>query len=152
ETLQLEIKDLDHQLSERLATEKINSVENIHAILAQNIDVENVDKKIQQFKIDFETLKNSILELEQKFDKISFNQQQFETVEIAWKESSQKLKEKNDFVVKLASELERMKQQFEAKKQLLIDKEKLEKRASNLRLLTNLFSGQGFVQYVSSIY
>ncbi len=152
ETLQLEIKDLDNQLLERLATEKINSVENVQVILAQNIDIENVDKKIQQFKIDFETLKNSIVELEQKFTHVSFNQQQFETVEIAWKESSATLKEKNDFVVKLTAELERMKQQFEAKKQLLIEKEKLDKRASNLRLLTNLFSGQGFVQYVSSIY
>jgi len=42
--------------------------------------------------------------------------------------------------------------EFSKKENLLKEFSKLQKRAENLKIMTNLFKGAGFVQYVSSIY
>ena len=50
------------------------------------------------------------------------------------------------------TEIERLNKSFTEKKDLLIELEKLKKRAANLQTMRNLFNSAGFVQYVSSIY
>ena len=52
----------------------------------------------------------------------------------------------------LKHDLERITKEYTEKKDLLILKEQLEARKENIRTLSQLFTGSGFVNYVSSIY
>jgi exonuclease SbcC len=55
-------------------------------------------------------------------------------------------------VASLVNELEKMKKELDEKEDLINQFSALDSRATNLSMLSNLFSGNGFVNYVSRIY
>ena len=58
----------------------------------------------------------------------------------------------NENVTRTKTEITRLTKAFIEKKELLNALVQLEKRAENLKIMSNLFKASGFVQYVSSIY
>ncbi|MDC8106641.1 SMC family ATPase [Chryseobacterium sp. B21-037] len=124
----------------------------VQNILMIEIDVHKTRTQIQQFRIQFETLKNGIQELEIKLKDFSYDQEMFEAAEKQLKDIELQLKEANDSVVKVTSEIERLEKEYKKKEALLKNLSELQKRSDNLKIMTNLFKGAGFVQYVSSIY
>lgn len=126
-----------------------NEVENI---LQQEINIQETRAKVQQFKIDFETLKKVIEGLELKLKDLSFDDDRFSLAEKQFEEAQAELKQINDAVVTMTAEKERLEKEYRKKEELLKELTKLQKRSENLKLMMNLFKGAGFVQYVSSIY
>ena len=97
-------------------------------------------------------MKSSIHELEQKLADVSFDEMIYKTQEEKLTFVTNQLKEASEIVTKIKTEIERLNKSFAEKKDLLIELEKLQKRATNLQTMRNLFNSAGFVQYVSSIY
>lgn len=143
---------VQQKIAENVVKAKIENSEVARHLLAQEIDIEKEKAKIQQFKIEFETLRNSIKESEEKLKGVSFDRNQFELEEEKWKQSKVVLTEKNNQVIRLQADLERLKTAFESKKALLKEKAQVEKRAENLKIMASLFYRAGFVQYASSVY
>ncbi|WP_426276023.1 AAA family ATPase [Chryseobacterium sp. S-02] len=150
--LEKEISDNKGLIGKALTEQQFNHLDEIQLILAQEISVQEVRHTIQQFRIQFETLKNSILEFEMKLKDFSFNEEEFLAVENQFGSFENDLKTANNSVVKITAEIERLEIEFKKKENLLRDFAQLQKRAENLKTMTNLFKGAGFVQYVSSIY
>lgn len=149
--LQQEIAD-NTLLIEKALEEQQFEQNKVQEILAEKIDVQEAKKIIQEFRIQFETLKNSISELEQKLKDFTFDHEEFSTVESRFSSLELDVKAANDSVVKTHAEIERLEKEFKKKEDLLKLLAQLQKRAENLKIMTNLFKGAGFVQYVSSIY
>lgn len=150
--LEKEISDNKILIENSLSEQKFSTLEETLQILAQEIDVQETRNQIQQFRIQFEIVKNDILNLEAKLKDFSFDEEQFAETENQFKTFENDLKIVNDSVVKIATEIERLEKEFKKKEDLLKDLSQLQKRAENLKIMTNLFKGAGFVQYVSSIY
>ncbi|MDY0931821.1 SbcC/MukB-like Walker B domain-containing protein [Chryseobacterium sp. CFBP8996] len=150
--LEKEISENKNLIKKALSEQEFNTLEEIQEILVLEINVQETRNKIQQFRITFEILKNSILELEAKLKDLSFDQEEFSTIENQLKSFENDLKIANDSVVKIATEIERLEKEFKKKEDLLKDLAHLQKRGENLKIMTNLFKGAGFVQYISSIY
>lgn len=150
--LEKEIFDNKILIGNSLSEQKFSTLEEIQQILAQEINVHETRNQIQQFRIQFEIVKNDILNLETKLKDFSFDEEQFAETENQFKAFENDLKIVNDSVVKIATEIERLEKEFKKKEDLLKDLSQLQKRAENLKIMTNLFKGAGFVQYVSSIY
>ncbi|GAA5094537.1 SbcC/MukB-like Walker B domain-containing protein [Chryseobacterium ginsengisoli] len=157
--LEKQISELKSEISSNLESIEKSLSENnftdfsqIENILEKKINVEELRNKIQKFKIDFEILKNGISELEIKLKDFSFDDELFSIKEKEFTEAENVLKQINNFVVKLTTEIERLEKEYRKKEDLLKEQSKLHKRAENLKVMTNLFKGAGFVQYVSSIY
>ncbi|WP_159473346.1 SbcC/MukB-like Walker B domain-containing protein [Chryseobacterium sp. 18068] len=150
--LEKEISENKNLIKKALSEQEFNTLEEIQEILVLKINVQETRNKIQQFRITFEILKNSILELEAKLKDLSFDQEEFLTLENQLKSFENDLKIANDSVVKIATEIERLEKEFKKKEDLLKDLAHLQKRGENLKIMTNLFKGAGFVQYISSIY
>ncbi len=150
--LEKEISDNKHLLEKSLYEQQFNRLDEIQQILTQKINVQETRNRIQQFRIQFETLKNSILEFEAKLKEFSFNEEEFSALENQFRSYENDLKTANNSVVKITTEIERLEKEFKKKEDLLKNLALLHKRAENLRTMTNLFKGAGFVQYVSSIY
>ena len=150
--LEKEISDNKTLIENSLSEQEFSTLEEILQILAQEINVQETRNQIQQFKIQFEIIKNDILNLETKLKDFSFDEEQFAETENQFKAFENDLKIVNDSVVKIATEIERLEKEFKKKEDLLKDLSQLQKRAENLKIMTNLFKGAGFVQYVSSIY
>nr|WP_315032807.1 SbcC/MukB-like Walker B domain-containing protein [uncultured Chryseobacterium sp.] len=151
-TLQKEISDHQEIIDKALKAQDFTDFKDVENILIQEINVEQSRAKIQQFKIDFETLKKFIEGLESKLKDLSFNDEHFSLVEKHYSEVKIEVQQINDSVVKMASEIQRLEKEYTKKEELLKELTKLQKRSENIKLMVNLFKGAGFVQYVSSIY
>lgn len=144
--------ELNKELHAKLQQQEFTSQEEVEAILNRPLNVEAERKEIQDFRIQFETLRNTISDLEKKFESVIYNEERFKEETEKWQSEQEKLKENSALVVKEEAELNRLEKAFEEKKTLLQEFSKLEKRAEQLNIMSNLFKGAGFVQYVSSIY
>ena len=150
--LEKEISDNEKLLKESLSAQNLIDYQEVDTILGQKINVIESRKEIQKFRIEFETLKNSIAEFTVKLKDFSFDEEEFAKVENQFKTFENDFKTANDTVVKTSSEIERLEKEFKKKETLLKDLEKLQKRSDNLKVMFNLFKAAGFVQFVSSIY
>lgn len=152
EELQKEDENINAQISSKLVEQRLNSVEQVEGILKFQLDVPNQRKQIEEFIIAFETLKNSISELELKLKDFSFDQNQFSETENQFKIKETELLEATKLLTRTSSEIERLEVEFKKKENVLKEQTELLKRAENLKTMFNLFKGAGFVQFVSSIY
>ena len=150
--LKSESESISEKIKKLLEIHQIESVENVQQVLSLDYNVAKIRQEIEDFKISFETLKNSIKDLEQKFIEVPFDETIYKKQEEQFVEVTNQLKTANENVTKTKTEIERLTKSFEEKKDLLIDLDKLQKRATNLQTMRNLFNSAGFVQYVSSIY
>ena len=144
--------NLNIQINSAISTSNLENIEAVKSILQLQLDVVNIRKTLEDFKIKYVTLKNSIQELEEKLEKVSFDDEAYENHESQFNEISKQLNEAKKLVVETKAEILRLEKEFESKKELLKELAQVEKRSENLKILSNLFKGAGFVQYVSSIY
>ena len=147
-----ELKINQNKIEKALLKYEIEDVDKVQLVLNQQLDLLIVRKELEDFRVLFETLKSSIIELDQKLTEVSFDEKIYQSQEEKLFFVTNQLKEANEIVTKTTTEIERMNKSFGEKKDLLIELEKLQKRASNLQTMRNLFNSAGFVQYVSSIY
>jgi exonuclease SbcC len=150
--LEKEISENENILTKSLVENNFIDVKAVQNILLQEINVQQVRNTIQQFRIQFETLKNGIADLETKLRDFSFDEKQFAEAENQFTTAENNLKLANNSVVKISSEIDRLEKEFKKKENLLLDLAKVQKRRENLAIMQNLFNGAGFVRYISSIY
>ncbi|WP_106917413.1 SbcC/MukB-like Walker B domain-containing protein [Chryseobacterium aurantiacum] len=150
--LEKEVSTNQNAIGKALNEQNFTDFKEVEHLLQEEINIQEVRAKIQQFKIDFEALKKMIESLELKLKGLSFDGEHFSLVEKQFGETQTELKKINDSVVTMTAEKERLEKEFKKKEDLLKDLAKLQKRSENLKLMMNLFKGAGFVQYVSSIY
>ncbi|GEM51516.1 nuclease SbcCD subunit C [Empedobacter brevis NBRC 14943 = ATCC 43319] len=147
-----ELKQNQIEIEHGLTHHQIQSTEEVQQVLNQQLNVMQIRKELDDFRVLFETLKSSIKELEQKLNKVSFDEIVFQKQEEKLVVVTQQLKEATEIATKTKTEIERLAKSFAEKKELLLELDKLLKRATNLQTMRNLFNSAGFVQYVSSIY
>ncbi|GGE93004.1 exonuclease SbcC [Chishuiella changwenlii] len=150
--LEAQEKSLKENIHLLLNEQQIQSIEKVEEILALKLNISEIRKEVEQFTIQFETLKNVIIELESKTENTSFDEDAFQLEQQKLIEAEQKYKSANELVIQLKSEIDRLTKSFEEKKELLINLQEIQQRADNLKIMQNLFYKAGFVQYVSSIY
>jgi exonuclease SbcC len=150
--LEKEISDNEGAMAKALADQNFSEFKEVENILLQEINVESVRAKIQNFKVEFEALKKFIGELELKLKGLSFDNDQFSLAEQEFLKAQAEQKKISDSVVTKIAEIDRLEKEFVKKETLLKELVKLQKRSENLKIMINLFKGAGFVQYVSSIY
>lgn len=141
-----------NEIQVHLVNSGLNTIENVQFILAENLDLEAIRSRIQNYLIERETLQNSIQELELKLKGKEWNEVIYETEQQKFHEVEAQLIFATEKVAEFKQEINRLEKEFAAKANLLKEQAKLQKREENLRTMTNLFKGAGFVQYVSSIY
>lgn len=147
-----EIEILEKQINVQLVSEGYVNLNDVQVILAEKLDVEKIRNTIQQFNLEYSLIKDRINTLEEKLRAVSFDDTQFAKHEEEWKISKEKLDSYNNKVVELKVELDTLNKKYKEKQLLVAEHEKSDKRLENLNVMYNLFRGQGFVQYVSSIY
>ena len=147
-----QLAQFNRDLDQQLATTSFNSLEDVSETLALPIHIEAEEEFIRAFEKDYIETKTSLHNLkaqvkDQQFDAAAFEALQ---VEIEAKETelaslSQQIGGKKEYIRRLEAELTQKKawqQQLQG----------LNLRADNLRVLESMFRGNGFVNYVSTVY
>ena len=139
-------------LNEALLSLQFDTVSDVQKILEEEIKVLENREKIHHFKMEFGILTNSISELSLKLKDFSFDHEEFARLENDFETKKGETQSAGETLAKLKGEIDRLEIEFKKKGVLLKDLDQLKKRAENLKVMTNLFKGAGFVQYASSIY
>ncbi|PXW08789.1 exonuclease SbcC [Chryseobacterium sp. CBTAP 102] len=150
--LEKEISGNEEAIAKALTNQNFTAFKEVDNILLQEINIQLVRAKVQNFRVEFEALKKFITELEVKLKDLSFDNEQFSLAEQQFVEAQNEQKKISDSVVTKTAEIDRLEKEFVKKETLLKELAKLQKRSENLKIMMNLFKGAGFVQYVSSIY
>ena len=143
---------LEERLNKLLQEHQMPTIELVVSILNQAIAVSLSRAKIQNFYIAFATLKNAMTSLEEKIGATVFDEVAFAAQEAKVLGLEQLVQKDTETVATLQADVTRLEVTFEKKKALLLEQEQLQKRATNIQLMSNLFKGSGFVNYVSAIY
>lgn len=152
ETIKREQLEVDSAIQQLLAGSSFGTLEEIRQILAENLSIRQIRQELEQFQIQFETVKAQISQQEKKLADQAHDENIFIEQEKILEESSQQLKESTENVARLRQEFNQLQLAHAKKENLLQQQVKLNLRNDNLKQLFNLFKGAGFVQYVSSIY
>lgn len=159
ELLQNRIEEIDNQniknqnsIQTQLSKVAYNSISEIENIISKSINILEIREIIQNFHIQLESLKSSIQELENNFKDSTFDEDYYQNTENLFITKEKERNEKQKIITKLETEIERIEHQYKEKEKLIIQQYQLQKREENLKIMSNLFKGAGFVQYVSSIY
>ena len=152
ENLCTQLQQVQDEIDAALKQQHFNDIEEVRAILAWQLDMPTTRQILEKYKIQFETLRSAITTLEQKLNNRQFNEEEFSLLENQVAEMSEKVKTGTADIARAEANLQRTAKQYEEKKTLLSTRDKLQLRADNLKTMTKLFKGSGFVEYVSSIY
>lgn len=147
-----EILHINTTIEQLLQASVFNAIDQVKETLAENLPVQQIRAELEQFQIQFETLKAQIMQLDKKLADKVYDEAVFIQEEAALEESSHHLKILTENVAKCEQELNQLETAYEKKETLLQQQMQLNLRNDNLKQLFNLFKGAGFVQYVSSIY
>jgi len=147
-----EILHIDTTIEQLLQASVFNTIDQVKETLAENLPVQKIRAELEQFQIQFETLKAQIMQLDKKLADKVYDEAAYIQEEAALEESSHHLKILTENVAKCEQELNQLETAYEKKEILLQQQVQLNLRNDNLKQLFNLFKGAGFVQYVSSIY
>ncbi len=146
------LQALNSEFDQHLTEQNLPNKEKVSEILNKQWEIEAVKKQIEEFTIVYKTLENQIAELEQKLENVSFNTEEFQQYEQQFSILKTELEQATENVTKTNTEVQRLTKAYKEKQELQTTLNQLQKRTENLKTLTNLFKGAGFVQYVSSVY
>ncbi len=152
EELSAESREVEKQIEAALALQRLNTIEEANDILKLELDTPLIREEIEKFTIAFETLRNNVSELEKKLAGKSFDETTFKEVEDKLNRLTDELNTRTEKWNVINAEMKRLSKELKEKETLLQKQNQLQKRADNLKVMTNLFKGSGFVQYVSSVY
>ncbi len=140
------------KLSTSLATHDFSSIEAVSEIMQQSIDENKEEAFIRNFYDKLNIIEDRLKTLLQDETLQSFSLQQHNEAKEAEQKAmaNQRDCEKNIAIVE--KEVQSMTSRLKAMKTLHKQKEALEKRMEDLKKLLNLFKGNGFVNYISSIF
>ncbi len=139
-------------LNERLEQENRTDLESVQAILNKNLAVSELRSRLEQFRVQFLTLKEVVTTFEKKLSGVSFEEEAFQKEEGNFILAEEALKIATQEAAKREDQLKRLEQLFEEKRGLLETFGQLNKRAENLAEMQKLFKAAGFVQYVAAMF
>ncbi|MFY8186984.1 MAG: AAA family ATPase [Flavobacterium sp.] len=150
--LKLNINTLKEDISNLLLQHPTTTIEKITEILSLPFDVSKTRKQIQDFENEWQQLKSQLLHLEIQTSGVIFDAATFEAQKTALTESKNEVTELLAKQMSVVKEMEDLQKKLTEKQQFEKEQQALENRSLNLKTLSNLFKGQGFVEYVSGVY
>ena len=121
-------------------------------LFQQDLDAEKMDAEIRAYEQQVASTNARIKVLKAEEGIEEFSEDRFKSLQEEVTSAKEKEKILQSQVTLLNQELLSISQKLKEKQSLLGEFERIEARETNLRELDRLFSGKGFVRYVSSIY
>lgn len=151
-SLTAQLQALQGTINSLLKEFQFEDITVVKAILEKNVDVSKTREKIQQFHMQYNMLQTRIAELKELTKSSIFSQELFEETLEIHRLKKEELELQLALSGALEKELTRLTIELGKKKTLLSSYEQLNSRKENLKILDNMFKGNGFINYVSSIH
>ena len=140
------------EFAEMMATHGFQEKEELIRLFQQDLDAEKVDTELRSFDQQVATTNARIEALQTEEGLADYSEERFQALQEEVATAKDREKGLQTQVTLLNQELQEISRKLQEKQVLADAFEKLDIRETNLKELERLFSGKGFVRYVSSIY
>lgn len=140
-------QELDSKISESIFSFETE----IQEILEMKIDIVKSEKDINDFRMKFEVSNAKLDELKKQIHNKIFDETEFDILKKDLKEITEEITKLTENIGALQKISEEWTQKLFLKTVLQRETETKELRSEDLKVLKNLFSGNGFVNYISTI-
>ena len=147
-----EVQKNQEEITEQLKEHQFNSVDEVQIILSKSWDIVAEKAKTTQFVIDLKVAENAVAEAQKGMGNRIFDIEIFKAKQLLLASTKEKTDAQLGKVTSLQTNLNRILEEFKQKEELQNEFNTVQTRYANLNTLSNMFSGSGFVNYVSSIY
>ncbi len=135
-----------------MATHGFQEKEELIRLFQQDLDAEKMDTELRGYDQEVATTQVRIEALQTEEGLTDYSEESFQTLQEEVAAAKDREKGLQTQVTLLNQELQEISRKLQEKQVLSDAFEKLDIRETNLKELERLFSGKGFVRYVSSIY
>lgn len=143
---------INQKLNTKLTQSKFNNLDNVIELLAKNINPKSQLERVEKYKNEAFSKKEKWEELIQKTSKVKFDADAFKQLNQDIETHKVQLKEIVGQLAKTKSIIKDLTKRVAEKKTLKKELKTLELRAESIKTLLQLFKGQGFVNFISSVY
>ena len=151
-TYNKQLKARQEQIAKLLRDFQFADITQVQHIIQRPLPVEQIRQEIQQYYIRLEVLEAQIKSLTEFLDGKEYSEEDMETTAKLFEFKKEELELQLSLTGGLEKELAHLTVEIGKKERLLEEFEALNTRATNLKVMENLFKGNGFVNYVSSIH
>lgn len=147
-----QIKNRQEHIAKLLREFQFADITQVQTIIQRPIDVTRIRQEIQQYFVKIEVMEAQIASLNEFLKERKFSEEDLKTTAQLFEFKKEELELQLALAGGLERELAHITLEFGKKEKLVEEFESINNRASNLKILENLFKGNGFVNYVSSIH
>lgn len=144
--------DVEYSLQEKLKQSTFENMEEVIAILNNAIDIPKERSIIEAFNKQLHTLATQLATFHEQVKGKDFNANDLEKAQLELAELNEKITELQKQNGNLSGQIKQLTEDLQTKETLGKEVNSLQLRQENINTLFNLFKGQGFVNYISSVY
>lgn len=146
-----EIVSFDN-LNSKLKESEYNTIQEIRHVLSANINAAEQRAKLEDYKRAVSTATAELTSLKTELEGKSYDETKYQELENFIKELTTKNNTANSEMGRIQANLDKLNKDLTKLKDLKKKEEELNLRAADLATLKKLFTGSGFVNYVSSVH
>lgn len=139
-------------IEKRVASSGVGSLANVQKVLKSGLDPKRERKQIEEFKQTMHSSSEKLRELQADAEGQSYDKKLHARLKDQIDSLQKSLKEQNENVGKLKSKVKELQTAFAKRVELEKERTRLQKRGMDIDLMKSLFRGNGFVNYVSTVY
>jgi exonuclease SbcC len=143
---------LVQQLQAALQSSDFEDLDTIASLLLEPLDVPEEKLAIERWTNQYNKAQLAVEQAEAQTSTITYDAEAHDELKTKARETSEALKQRLIEIGSLKQNIELLKKQLEEKKAIRKRHTALLRRADNLKLMRRLFTGSGFVNYVSAMY
>lgn len=139
-------------VNSNLLQTEFKTIEEVNSILKSGIDIANLEKEIEKHKADLAAVKDRIATLEKELSGTTFKEEELQQLNSQYNDYQTIIKENIATTSQQENKLKELSEDREKRNELEKIAENKKTRLSNLNEICSVFTGKGFVKYVSTIY
>lgn len=147
-----QIKAKQEHIAKLLREFEFADITEVQTILHRPIDVKRIRQEIQQYFVKLEVMESQINSLREFLKDKAFSEEELNTTNQLFEFKKEELELQLALTGGLEKELAHITLEYGKKEKLVEEFQSINNRSANLKVLENLFKGNGFVNYVSSIH
>ena len=149
------LQDTQSQISSKLYKilneSGYDDIDQIKEILKQDLNIEKMKKSINDFNINLHSTSKEMQIIEEKLKDIAFDEAKYNKIKNEIDNSEEEIEKLIAEKSRLENLITEQELKLKEKRGYLKDKMEKELRAEDLKLMRSLFSGNGFVNYISTV-
>ncbi len=146
------LKEAEEAFEACLKASHFENKKSVIDILQKPLDVQNIQKELEDYRIEVSSTSQLIEQLDKQINHKQVEEAVLEQTKKDVERLKQEWSEKQEQLGGIKGAVEELKERLAQSKTLKESLEKLEVRAENVRILKKLFTGNGFVKYISGVY